>query len=77
MTKPVVASYPRPPTVIDTYLMETAGSEVCTECPDEQLSYSGHATCLACITNTSCPLGPNGETCSGTGDCYLGVCNCE
>lgn len=54
-----------------------AGSDLCTECPEEQLSYSAHETCLACITNTSCPIGPNGETCSGVGDCYLGVCDCK
>ncbi|CAM9750475.1 unnamed protein product, partial [Ectocarpus sp. 4 AP-2014] len=59
------------------FFADTMGSDLCTECPEEQLSYGAHETCLTCITNTSCPIGPNGETCSGVGDCYLGVCDCN
>lgn len=53
------------------------GSDACPECLENELSYNAHASCSACDTNDTCPLGPNGEYCSNFGTCFLGVCSCR
>lgn len=58
-------------------MLVLSGSASCSPCDEDRVSFNAHASCSACSTNETCPVGPNGEYCSGFGDCFLGICACR
>ncbi|KAL5246651.1 hypothetical protein ACHWQZ_G018759 [Mnemiopsis leidyi] len=50
-----------------------SGTCICGECDCQEGIYGDHCEC----SNTTCPVGENGELCSGNGNCSCGECICH